>query len=133
MKIVLLFLSSFACFGIGHVFADNLLSITGKSAFKHEVKKSIEDSLRDEAINRKPIGKMYTPEMFGAIADGKVHPLSEKFSSIESARKEYPGVMDLNITIDGAAFQKAVDAASKDRGEILAEKNYVVNYPVNVS
>ncbi len=75
-------------------------------------------------------GKTVTPEMFGAIADGKSHKLSEKYSTLEAAQKDYPGVKDLNITIDGAAFQKAVDMASLDNGEVLAEKTYVVNSPI---
>lgn len=78
----------------------------------------------------KATGKTVTPEMFGAIADGKSHKLSEKYSSLDAARNDYPGVKDLDITIDGAAFQKAVNMASLDNGEVLAQKKYVVNYPI---
>ncbi|MBS1730634.1 MAG: hypothetical protein JSS67_07625 [Bacteroidetes bacterium] len=75
-------------------------------------------------------GKTVTPEMFGAIGDGTNHKLSEKYQTLAEAQKIYPGVVDLNITIDGAAFQKAVDMASLDNGEVLAEKNYVTNSPI---
>ncbi|MBS1495324.1 MAG: hypothetical protein JSU03_03720 [Bacteroidetes bacterium] len=75
-------------------------------------------------------GKTVTPEMYGAIGDGTEHKLSEKYKTLAEAQKVYPGVVDLNITIDGAAFQKAVDMASLDNGEVLAEKNYVTNSPI---
>lgn len=78
----------------------------------------------------KPSGKTITPEMFGAIGDGSMHKLSEKYSTITDARKVYPAAQDLNITIDGAAFQKAVDMASLDSGLVLAEKKYLVNSPI---
>lgn len=79
-----------------------------------------------------PEGNIITPEMFGAVGDGLIHKLSEKFSSLEDARKIYPNVVDLDITIDGAAFQKAVDQASLDKGEVLATKNYLINYPISI-
>ncbi len=73
----------------------------------------------------------FTPEMFGAIGDNKHHPLSEKFSSIEAAQVMYPQAKDLNITIDGAAFQKAVDAAStKGGGIVVCQNQYVINFPI---
>lgn len=75
-------------------------------------------------------GKTVTPEMYGAIGDGTAHKLSEKYKTLAEAQKVYPGVVDLNITIDGAAFQKAVDMASLDNGEVLTEKNYVTNSPI---
>lgn len=78
----------------------------------------------------KPAGKTVTPEMFGAIGDGRVHYLSEKYTSISEARKAYPNVRDLKITIDGAAFQQAVDKASEDHGEVLAERSYVISSPI---
>lgn len=83
-----------------------------------------------DIANLKAIGKTVTPEMFGAIGDGTLHKLSEKYKSIEDARKVYPGIVDLDITIDGAAFQKAVDIASLDNGEVLAEKKYLTNSPI---
>lgn len=74
---------------------------------------------------------IYTPEMYGAIADGRIHLLSEKYKNLADARADYPGVKDLTITIDGAAFQKAVDVTSANGGgNINCEKNYVINYPI---
>ena len=72
-----------------------------------------------------------TPEMFGAIGDGKIRKLSTKYSTLSQAKKDYPGVQDLDFTIDGAAFQKAVDfVASKGGGEVIAKKNYAINFPI---
>lgn len=80
--------------------------------------------------NLKPKGKILTPEMYGAIGDGREHKLSEKYKTLEDARKIYPNVTDLDITIDGAAFQKAVDLASLDDGEVLSKKKYMTNSPI---
>lgn len=71
-----------------------------------------------------------TPEMFGAIGDGKIHKLSDRYNTIDAARKEFPRVKDLNVTIDGAAFQKAIDVAAENKGEVIAEKNYAINFPL---
>lgn len=84
-------------------------------------KKYSVDSVTDKTI---------TPEMFGAIGDGKIYKLSERFKTIDAARKEFPGVKDLNVTIDGAAFQKAIDAAAENKGEVVAEKKYAINFPL---
>lgn len=80
--------------------------------------------------SRKPVGRMVTPEMFGASGDGSEHKLSEKFQTLAAARQVYPNVPDLNITLDGAAFQKAVDTAASDGGGVLAEGKYVINSPI---
>jgi hypothetical protein len=71
-----------------------------------------------------------TPEMYGAIGDGKIHKLSTRFSTLDDAHKEFPGAKDLDITIDGAAFQKAIDIASKNGGKVMARKNYAINFPL---
>lgn len=69
--------------------------------------------------------------MFGAFGDNKNHPLSEKFSSLTAAQTIYPNVKDLNITIDGAAFQKAVDEASANGGgTVVCQNQYVINFPI---
>ena len=44
--------------------------------------------------------------------------------------KIFQGLKDLDITLDGAAFQKAIDIASKNKGEVIAEKNYAINFPL---
>ncbi|AMO81127.1 hypothetical protein [Obesumbacterium proteus] len=50
-----------------------------------------------------------TPEQFGAIGDGTVHPLSERYSTLAAAQAVYPFVTALTQTIDWAACQKADD------------------------
>lgn len=83
-----------------------------------------------KAATDKSSGAVLTPEMFGATGNGTSHRLSEKYKTIADARKDYPGVQDLNITFDGAAFQKAVDTASASGGEVAAEGRYVINSPI---
>jgi hypothetical protein len=75
--------------------------------------------------------EVVTPEKFGAIGDGGVHKLSTVYKSLSEAQKVYPGVTDLDVTLDGAALQKAVDYVSeKGGGEVDAEKKYTINYPI---
>lgn len=46
---------------------------------------------------------------FGAIGDGTLHKLSEKFSSLSLARVVYPFATSLEQSIDGLAIQAALD------------------------
>ncbi|EPC2199258.1 phage tailspike protein [Escherichia coli] len=48
-------------------------------------------------------------KQFGAIGDGKYHPLSEWFSSISEAKSLYPFVDSLSQSIDWAAWQAAIN------------------------
>lgn len=48
-----------------------------------------------------------TPEQYGAIGDGTLHPLSERFASLAAAQAVYPFVTSLTQSIDWAACQKA--------------------------
>ncbi|HFI3767950.1 TPA: hypothetical protein ACGP60_000130 [Escherichia coli] len=48
-------------------------------------------------------------KQFGAIRDGKYHPLSERFSSISEAKSLYPFVDSLSQSIDWAAWQAAIN------------------------
>ncbi|WP_227895009.1 tail fiber domain-containing protein [Escherichia coli] len=48
-------------------------------------------------------------KQFGAIGDGKYHPLSERFSSISEAKSLYPFVDSLSQSIDWAAWQAAIN------------------------
>lgn len=48
-----------------------------------------------------------TPEQFGAIGDGTVHPLSERYATLAAAQAVYPHVTSLTQTIDWAACQAA--------------------------
>lgn len=87
-------------------------------------KKEIKDDYRDKE-------ETVTPEMFGAIGDGVIRKLSTKYRTLGEAKRDYPSVQDLDVTIDGAAFQKAVDVVSaKGGGTVSAEKNYAINFPI---
>ncbi|MCY6411177.1 hypothetical protein QTA56_03365 [Acinetobacter sp. VNH17] len=44
---------------------------------------------------------------YGAIGDGVLHPLSEKYSNLAAAQIDYPQATSLTDSIDWAAFQKA--------------------------
>lgn len=48
-----------------------------------------------------------TPEQYGAIGDGTLHPLSERFASLAAAQAVYPFATALTQSIDWAACQKA--------------------------
>lgn len=86
------------------------------------------DSARTISVT--PAAGTYTPEQFGATADGTVHKLNERFKTLEEAQKIYPGVKDLDVTLDGAAFQKAINMATIQGGTVIAEGKYVTNYPL---
>lgn len=76
-------------------------------------------------------GEIVTPEMYGAIGDGVIRKLSTKYNSLQQAKKDYPNVLDLDVSIDGAAFQKAVDEVNaKGGGTVSAKKNYAINFPI---
>ncbi|MGX8934791.1 hypothetical protein ACWWJJ_15975 [Proteus mirabilis] len=52
-----------------------------------------------------------TPEQFGAIGDGCLHPLSERYKTLADAQSVYPLATSLSQSIDWAAMQKADNAA----------------------
>lgn len=52
-----------------------------------------------------------TPEQFGAIGDGTVHQLSERYSTLAAAQAVYPFVTALTQTIDWASCQAAENYA----------------------
>lgn len=66
-----------------------------------------------QAFNRGTVGYklnfQMTPYDFGAIADGTVHPLSERYASLALAQVDYPFVTSLTQSIDYAAFQRCVN------------------------
>lgn len=66
-----------------------------------------------------------TPEQFGAIGDGTVHPLSERYSTLAAAQAVYPFVTALTQTIDWAACQAADNYA---RGKTAVRCPYFSNY-----
>jgi hypothetical protein len=46
---------------------------------------------------------------YGAIGDGTLHPLSERYNTLADAQKKYPHARSLNDSIDWAALQQAVN------------------------
>ncbi len=95
----------------------------------------------------------FDPRSYGAIADGKAHPLSEMFNDTKRCQGVYPHVTHLGQTIDWAALQKASDAARDCVRNTLASGNvealfrtlcsraplfyispgdYIVNWPVTI-
>lgn len=67
-----------------------------------------------------------TPEQYGAIGDGVLHPLSEFFADLPSAQIVYPLATSLSQSIDWAAMQKADTEAraSKRSVRVPAQKVY---------
>jgi hypothetical protein len=51
----------------------------------------------------------YDIRRYGALGDGRSHPLAEKYNSLEKARRRYPAAISLDQQIDAAAAQKALD------------------------
>ncbi len=88
------------------------------------------DSSKTGNSSTNQTSKIFTPEMYGATGDGSMHKISERYKTLSEATKEYPGVKDLEISLDGAAFQKAINMASANNGTVIAEKKYVINYPL---
>lgn len=66
-----------------------------------------------------------TPEQFGAIGDGTLHPLSERFSTIADAQIVYPHATSLSQSIDWAAMQSALNSSYHTLD--TSNGNYVVN------
>ena len=67
---------------------------------------------------------------YGAICDGVSHKLSEKFSSLEDARKIYNVATSLNDEIDYCAIQQAL----KDNKLVFLPKGtYIINKPLFLS
>lgn len=56
------------------------------------------------------VGERVSPQDFGGIFDGTLHPLSDRYETVEQARFSYPGVWipDLTRSIDYAATQAAI-------------------------
>lgn len=79
---------------------------------------------------------------FGAIGDGALHPLSERFSSLAQAKIKYPHAVSLSDQIDWAAWQSAVNYAqsvSTPNGQAtncevhVPHGCYLVNRTISVS
>ena len=64
---------------------------------------------------------------FGAIGDGTLHPLSERFSSLAIAQVVYPFVTSLSQSIDYAAIQSAINVSFQNRRRLLIPKGDYVS------
>lgn len=65
--------------------------------------------------NLSQVIQFVSPEQFGAIGDGTVHPLSERYATLAAAQAVYPFVTSLTQTIDWAACQLAENLNRKVR------------------
>ncbi len=65
---------------------------------------------------------------FGAIGDGKLHPLSERYAALAEAKSVYPFVTDLSQSIDYAGIQAAINAAKNGNMSVyIPAGGYVIN------
>ena len=69
------------------------------------------------------------PRWFGAIGDGSSHPLSEKYSTLELAQKDYPFVDSLEIELDTCGLQTAMNLMTNtaDGVLIITAGEYLIN------
>lgn len=68
---------------------------------------------------------------FGAIGDGTLHPLSERFSSLAIAQVVYPFVTSLSQSIDYAATQSAINVAISNKKSLeVTSGNYYSSDPI---
>lgn len=75
--------------------------------------------------NLAQIIQFVSPEQFGAIGDGVVHALSERYATLAAAKAVYPHISSLSQTIDWAACQAAENYA---RGKCPIRCPYFANY-----
>lgn len=65
---------------------------------------------------------------FGAIGDGELHPLSERYTTLAEANSVYPFVTDLAQSIDYAGIQAAINTAKNGNMAVyIPAGGYVVN------
>lgn len=64
---------------------------------------------------------------FGAIGDGLLHPLSEKFSTLSAAQMVYPFVTNLSQSQDYAGTQAAINAAKAGYAVFVPSGKYEIN------
>lgn len=82
-----------------------------------EIKKELSSPDGASMVGVYPTGNMQqslyyvTPEQFGAIGDGRLHPLSERYKTLADAQSVYPLATSLSQSIDWAAMQKADNVA----------------------
>lgn len=107
-------------------YQDSLASEQGTSRIGHKspMAASIERSLQlklADVINIKD---------FGAIGDGQLHPLSEKFSTLTAAQMVYPFVTSLSQSQDYAGTQAAINAAKVGYAVFAPSGKYAINSPL---
>ena len=75
------------------------------------------------------LGGTFSPESYGAIGDGTMRALSTAYGTLPLAQAVYPKATALTQSIDGAAIQKAIDAATANGGGrvVLGVKRYICN------
>ncbi len=100
----------------GGIGVDRWLSI-GDSVLRSELISPGEPLVDPTRVGVYPSGNLnqtlyyVTPEQFGAIGDGTLHQLSEKYSTLTEAISVYPLVTSLSQSIDWAAMQTADSVA----------------------
>lgn len=71
---------------------------------------------------------------FGAIGDGTLHKLSEKFNTIGEAKLLYPFVTSLNQSIDYAAVQQGINTATTlGRRLFIPAGKYYSSTPITIT
>ena len=71
---------------------------------------------------------------FGAIGDGVLHKLSERFTTLAEAKAVYPFVTSLDQSIDYAAVQQAVITAIASKRRLgVPEGNYFCSDPITIT
>lgn len=120
----------FSIFNVFFLFSAAPISCLTSSSTSNSLHDDKSASANNSSTAEATAVETITPEMFGATGDGKTHKLSEKYTSLNDAKKDFPNIKDLNITLDNAAFQKAIDMASNENSTVIAEKSYVINFPL---
>lgn len=67
---------------------------------------------------------------FGAIGDGALHPLSDRFSSLSAAQAVYPFATSLSQSLDYAGIQAAINTG---RNVYVPSGVYFINAPLDMS
>lgn len=80
--------------------SDEILSKIGDLKKLGITPRSLTDTIMERGLN---------PKDFGAVGDGKSHPLSEIYLTLASAQEKYPHATDLSDEIDWCAIQGLVN------------------------
>ena len=76
--------------------------------------------------------ELVTPYDFGAIGDGVYHKLSEKYATLEDAKKKYPTAQSLDDSIDLCALESFFDHCHDNLVNANITLNAYVNRPLYV-